>query len=78
MNLYDASGGDMEPHRYWFESELTQVSVSHSQSHRTPPNAGGRFLLSLLQSPQWGPILRHCELCLHSSLRAADNEGRLS
>jgi len=43
MNLEDASGGDIEPQRYWFESELTQVRVTHSQPHRTPPNAGGGF-----------------------------------
>jgi len=78
MNLDDPSVVDIEPQRYWFESELTQVSVTQSQPHRTPPNAGGRFLLSSLQSPQWGLILRHCELCLRSSLRAADNEGRSS
>ena len=51
MNLNDASGGDIEPQQYWFESKLTQVSVPHSQPHCTPPNAGGRFLLSSLQSP---------------------------
>jgi len=75
MNLDDASGDDIEPQRYWFESELTQVSVTHSQPHRTSPNAGGRFLLSSRQSRQWGLILRHCELCLRSSIRAAENEG---
>ena len=68
MNLDDASGGDIETQPYWFESELTQVSVTHSQPHCTPPNAGGRFPLSSLQSPQWGLIVRHCELCLRSSL----------
>ena len=78
MNLDDASGGDIEPQRYWFESELTQVGVTHSQPHLTPPNVGGKFLLSSLQSPHWGLILRHCELCLRLSLRAADNEGRSS
>jgi len=78
MKLDDASGGDIEPQGYWFESELTQVSVTHSQPHCTPPNAGGRFLLSSLQSQQWGLILRHSELCLCSSLQAADNEGRSS
>jgi len=78
MNLDDASGGDIEPERYLFESELTQVSIPHSQPHHTLPNVGGRFLLSSLQSPQWGLILRYCQLCLRSSLRAADNEGRLS
>jgi len=78
MNLDDASGGDIEPQRYWFESELTLVSISHLQPHRTSPNVGGRVLLSSSQSPQWGLILRHCELCLRSSLRAADNEGRSS
>jgi len=51
MNLDDASGGDIESQQYWFERELTQVSIPHSQPHRTPPNAGGRFLLSSLESP---------------------------
>jgi len=78
MNLEDASGDDIEPQRYWFESDLTQVSVTHSQPHRTPPHAGGRFLLSSEQSPQWGLILHDCELCLRSSIRAADNKGRSS
>ena len=78
MNLDDTSVGDIEPQRYWFESEVTQVSVTHSQPHHTPPNAGGRFLLSSLQSPQWGLIQCHCELCLRSSQRAAGNEGRSS
>jgi len=78
INFDDASGGDIDPQRYWFESELTQVSVTHSQQHQTLPNAGGRFRLSSLQSPQWGRILRHCELYQHSSLRADDNEGRFS
>ena len=59
MNIHDASGGDIEPQRYWCETELTQVSVTNSQPHRTPPNAGGRFLLS---SPQSGLILRHCSI----------------
>jgi len=61
MNLDDASGGDIEPQRYWLESELTQVSVPYSQAHRTLPNAGGRFLVSSLESRQWGLILCHCE-----------------
>ena len=78
MNLDDAAGGDIEPQQYWFETELTQVRVTNSQPHRTPPHAGGRFFLSSLQSPQWGLILRHCELCLRSGLPAADYEGRSS
>jgi len=49
MNLDDGSGGDIEPERFWFERERTQVSVTHSQPHHSPPNAGARFLLSPLQ-----------------------------
>jgi hypothetical protein len=75
MNLDNASGGDIEPQWYWFESEPTQVSIRHLQPHRTPPNAVGRVVLSSLQSPQWGLILRQSELWLRSSLRAADNKG---
>jgi len=60
MNLDDAAGGDIESQRYWFESELTPVSVTHPQPHRTPPNEGWSILLSSLQSPQRGLILRHC------------------
>jgi len=78
MNLNDASGGDIEPQRYWFETKLTQAIVTHSQPHHTRPNVRGRFLLLSALSPQWGLILCHCELCLHSSLPAADNEGRSS
>ena len=43
MNLDDASGGDIEPKQYWFENELTQVSVTDSTPHRTAPNAEARF-----------------------------------
>ena len=38
MNPDNASWGDEEPQGYWFESELTQVSVS--QLHCTLHNAG--------------------------------------
>jgi len=40
IHLDVASGGDMEPQWYLFESELTQVGKSHSQPYRTMPNAG--------------------------------------
>jgi hypothetical protein len=43
MNLDDASGGDIEPQRYSFESKLSQVGVTHSEPYCTPPNAGGGF-----------------------------------
>jgi len=62
INLDDASEGDIEPEQYWFESELTQVSITYSQPHSTSPNAGGRFFLSSLQSTQWGFILHHCSI----------------
>jgi len=78
MNLDDDPGGDIEHQQCWFERALTEVSVTHSQLHRTPPNAGGSYLSSSLQSPQWGLILRHCELCLRTCLRAADTEGSSS
>jgi hypothetical protein len=60
MNLDDGSGVDIDPQLYWHESELTQVSVTQSQQHRTPPNVVGRFFLSSLQSLQLGHILGHC------------------
>jgi len=60
MNLDDASGGDIEPQRYWLECELTQVGITHSQPQHTPPNGRGRFLLSTLRSPKWGLLLCHC------------------
>jgi len=47
MNLDDASGGEIQPEQYGFESELTQVSVTHSQPHRTPPNAGGEVAFDI-------------------------------
>ena len=71
MNLDDASGGDVQPQGYWFESELTQVSIKHSQPHRTPPNAGGKFHMSSLQSQQWGPILCHCCIVSYTNAEAS-------
>jgi hypothetical protein len=38
-NLGDAFGGAGFEHQgYWFEGKLTQVSVSLSNPHHTPPN----------------------------------------
>jgi len=55
MNLDDASGGDIQPQQYWFERELTQVSVTHSQLYRTLPNALGRFLFVITGITAMGP-----------------------
>jgi len=71
MNVDDASGGNTESQLYWFESELTQDSVTDSQPHFTLPNAGGRFPLSSLQSPEWGLVLRHCAILSYSYARAS-------
>ena len=49
MNLDNASGGDLDP-QYWFERELIQVRVSHSQPHRTAPNAGEGYHIVNLRS----------------------------
>jgi len=55
MNLDDASGGDMEPQRYWFESELTQVSVTHSQPHSTPAKCVGEVSFVITAITTMGP-----------------------
>jgi len=50
INLNNSSGGDVGPRGYWFERELTQISVSHSLPHRNPPNVSEGLNIVTLQS----------------------------
>ena len=76
MNLDNPSAGDIEPHQYWFERELTQSCVTHPQPHSPPPNGegeggGGRVSCDITEITtirSESTSLQRCELYICSSV----------